>query len=113
MLLWLRDEYGNPPVFITENGACDNTGPSADGQVHDTMRTGYYRRHLIAMNRALRSGCDIRGYTAWSLLDNFEWAFGYGKRFGLVHVDFATQVRTPKDSFHWFQRVIANGGFDA
>ncbi|MET0348520.1 MAG: GH1 family beta-glucosidase [Rhizobacter sp.] len=113
VLLWLRDEYGNPPVFITENGACDNTGPLADGQVHDTMRTGYYRRHLIAMNRALRSGCDIRGYTAWSLLDNFEWAFGYGKRFGLVHVDFATQVRTPKDSFHWFQRVIANGGFDA
>lgn len=113
VLLWLRDEYGNPPVFITENGACDNTGPSGDGQVHDAVRVAYYHRHVIALNRALRSGCDLRGYTAWSLIDNFEWAFGYGKRFGLVHVDFTTLARTPKDSFRWLQRLIANGGCEA
>ncbi|RQP26509.1 GH1 family beta-glucosidase [Piscinibacter terrae] len=110
VLTWLRDEYGNPPVFITENGACDNTQVGHDGQVHDALRVEYMHRHVIALHRAIRSGCDIRGYMAWSLLDNFEWAYGYGKRFGLIHVDFGTQQRTPKDSFHWYSQLIANNG---
>jgi beta-glucosidase len=110
VLMWLRDEYGNPPVFITENGACDNTQVGYDGQVHDALRVEYMHRHVIALHRAIRSGCDIRGYMAWSLLDNFEWAYGYGKRFGLVHVDFGTQQRTPKDSYHWYSQLIANNG---
>lgn len=113
VLTWLRDEYGNPPVFITENGACDNAQPGADGQVHDALRIDYMRRHVIALHRAMRSGCDIRGYMTWSLLDNFEWAYGYAKRFGLVHVDFATQQRSPKDSYHWYSRLIADNGCEA
>jgi beta-glucosidase len=110
VLRWLRDEYGNPPLFITENGACDNTGVGADGQVHDALRVEYMHRHVLAVHRALREGCDIRGYMAWSLMDNFEWAFGYSKRFGLVHVDFDTLKRTPKDSFHWYRQLIADNG---
>lgn len=113
VLLWLRDEYGNPPLFITENGACDNTLPGADGRVHDAVRVEYLHRHVIAVHRAMRSGCDIRGYLAWSLLDNFEWTFGYGKRFGLVHTDFETLKRTPKDSFHWYSQLIADNGCNA
>lgn len=113
VLTWLRDQYGNPPLFVTENGACDNTGQGADGRVCDELRLNYYRHHVIALHRAMRSGCDVRGYMAWSLMDNFEWAFGYSKRFGLVHVDFATQKRTPKDSFHWYQKLIRSGGFAA
>lgn len=106
VLLWLRDRYGNPPVYITENGACYNNGPDGDGRVRDDKRIAYCQRHLIAMHRAIRSGCNVRGYTLWSLLDNFEWAWGYTMRFGLVHVDFATLERRPKDSFHWFASVI-------
>lgn len=111
VLVWLKDEYGNPPILITENGACDNTLPDADGVVLDAMRIEYLRRHVLALDRALRSGCDIRGYTAWSLMDNFEWAFGYGMRFGLVHVDFETFKRTPKESFKWYSQLIENSGF--
>ncbi len=109
VLTWLKDEYGNPPLFITENGACDNTGPDGQGEVRDEMRIEYFRRHVLAVDRALRSGCDIRGYMAWSLLDNFEWAYGYGMRFGLVHVDFETFKRTPKQSFHWYRQLIQEG----
>lgn len=110
VLTWLRDEYGNPPLFITENGACDNTEPGTDGRVHDTLRLEYMHRHVIALHRALQSGCNVRGYMAWSLLDNYEWAFGYSKRFGLVHVDFDTLQRTAKSSFHWYRELIANNG---
>ncbi|AKJ27761.1 GH1 family beta-glucosidase [Caldimonas brevitalea] len=105
VLLWLRDRYGNPPVYITENGACYNDEPDADGRVRDGRRIAYYEHHLIALHRAIRSGCNLKGYTAWSLLDNFEWAWGYTMRFGLVHVDFKTLKRTPKDSFHWLKQV--------
>ncbi len=113
VLQWLKHEYGNPMLFITENGACDNTGPDDTGQVRDELRIEYYRRHVLALDRAIRAGCDIRGYMAWSLLDNFEWAFGYSKRFGLVHVDFQTLQRTPKDSFRWYRQLIQDGGFPA
>lgn len=110
VLSWIREEYGNPPIVITENGACDNTGPDANGVVDDAARIEYFRRHVIALDRAVRAGSDLRGYMAWSLMDNFEWAYGYDMRFGLVHVDFDTLARTPKESFHWYRRLIQEGG---
>ncbi len=80
---------------------------AADGAVHDTARVQYLRDHLTALRAAIDVGVDVRGYYVWSLLDNFEWAFGYDKRFGIVRVDYDTQRRTPKDSYHWYRRVIA------
>lgn len=80
---------------------------AADGRVHDAARVAYLRRHIDALRPALQAGVPLRGYFAWSLLDNFEWAFGYTKRFGLVHVDCATQQRRPEDSAHWYRDFIA------
>jgi beta-glucosidase len=80
-----------------------------DGQVHDAARIDYLHRHLDAVARAVEDGADVRGYFVWSLLDNFEWAYGYAKRFGIVRVDYDTQVRTPKDSARWYARVAATG----
>ena len=111
VLLWLRDRYGNPPIYITENGAAlIDPAPDADDRVRDTARISYFRRHLLALRDALDAGVDVRGYFAWSLLDNFEWACGYAKRFGLVQVDRATQQRTIKDSGRFYRDVIASGG---
>lgn len=104
MLLWLQEQY-ELPVYITENGcACTET---ADGDnIADEMRIDYFRHHLEACQRALRSGADLRGYFAWSLLDNFEWAWGYTKRFGLIHVDFESGRRTLKKSGFYYRDVI-------
>jgi beta-glucosidase len=109
-LVRITRDYGPIPIYITENGAAFPDRVTADGRVHDPDRVDYLRRHLAAAHRALADGVDLRGYFAWSLLDNFEWAFGYGKRFGLIHVDFATQARTLKDSAHWYRAVIAANG---
>jgi beta-glucosidase len=98
-LLRLRDRYGDPELYITENGACYNEAPSAAGAVTDADRVAYLREHLAAARRTLAAGVKLRGYFVWSLLDNFEWAEGYSRRFGIVRVDFATQKRTPKASF--------------
>ncbi|MCU6480689.1 GH1 family beta-glucosidase [Arthrobacter sp. A2-55] len=108
MLLGFKARYGSklPPIYITENGAAFNDGPGADGRVHDQRRIDYTAAHLRALRAAMDGGVDIRGYFHWSLLDNFEWAAGYSQRFGLVHVDYGTQRRTPKDSFHWYRGVI-------
>jgi beta-glucosidase len=110
ILVRLRHEYGNPPLFVAENGAAypDQVGP--DGGVHDPERIAYLHAHLSAAHAALAEGVDLRGYFVWSLLDNFEWAAGYAKRFGLVHIDYDTQRRTWKDSAHWYREVIAGGG---
>ena len=81
-----------------------------DGEVHDARRTAYLLTHLEAMTAAFAQGADVRGYFAWSLMDNFEWAEGYAKRFGIVHVDYATQQRVAKDSARWYQDVIRRGG---
>ena len=78
----------------------------ADGGVHDPARVAYHEGHLRALAEAVEAGVDVRGYFAWSLLDNFEWAAGYRERFGLVHVDFDTLKRTPKDSFYWYQELL-------
>ncbi len=81
-----------------------------NGFLNDERRTEYYRRHLLAAREAIRQGVDLRGYFAWSLLDNFEWSHGYSKRFGLVHVDYQTQRRTPKASAHFYAKVIRSRG---
>jgi beta-glucosidase len=109
LLEWLRDTYpALPPIYITENGrACDDV-VDASGQVDDPDRVRYLDSHLRAVADAIDAGVDVRGYYCWSLMDNFEWAQGYGKRFGLVHVDYATQQRTPKTSFSWFRQLIAD-----
>lgn len=110
-LQWVRDRYGNPPVYVTENGAAFYDPPVApDGGVEDPLRVDYLRRHLRAVHDAIAAGCDVRGYLAWSLLDNLEWSHGFSKRFGLVHVDFASQLRTPKASARFYSRVIDSHG---
>jgi len=105
LLTQVYERYELPPVYITENGACYNTGLSADGKVHDEARTAYFEEHLAECAKVLEAGIDMRGYFAWSLMDNFEWAEGYKMRFGLVHVDFDTQVRTIKDSGYWYSEL--------
>ncbi|GAA2502558.1 GH1 family beta-glucosidase [Streptomyces gobitricini] len=110
LLTRLRDELPGVPLMVTENGAAYDDYADPSGEVHDPERVAYLRGHLAAVHRALADGVDVRGYFLWSLLDNFEWAYGYGKRFGIVHVDFASQRRTPKDSARWYADVIARGG---
>ena len=95
------------PIYITENGSAWPDSVSADGEVHDPERVAYLHDHLGAVADAIEDGADIRGYFAWSLLDNFEWAFGYAKRFGIVYVDYATQQRIIKDSGKEYARIIA------
>jgi beta-glucosidase len=112
-LTWARDRYGAVPLYVTENGAAFYDPPSVEeGSAfrEDPLRVSYYRSHLLAARRAIDAGVDVRGYFAWSLLDNFEWAHGFSKRFGLVHVDYATQKRTPKASAHFYSEVIRTNG---
>jgi beta-glucosidase len=93
-------------MYVTENGAAFDDVVGPDGRVDDAGRVDYLRRHVDAAREALEAGVPLAGYLAWSLLDNFEWAEGYDKRFGLVRVDFDTQVRTPKASARWFAEHI-------
>jgi beta-glucosidase len=110
-LNWIRERYGNPPLYITENGSAFYDPPVAPGnELPDPLRVDYLDKHLRAVQQARADGCDIRGYYAWSLLDNFEWSLGYSKRFGIVHVDFATQTRTLKSSAKRYAAVIASRG---
>ncbi|WP_329464532.1 GH1 family beta-glucosidase [Streptomyces sp. NBC_01431] len=113
LLVNFRTRYGSslPPLVITENGCSYGDGPDpADGRVTDTRRIAYHDGHLRALYRAMAEGVDVRGYFIWSILDNFEWAEGYKQRFGLVHVDYETLKRTPKDSYAWYRDVIRGGG---
>ena len=96
-----------PPIYITESGCAFNMGPDEDGVVDDQPRIDYHAAHLTAVAEAIRTGVDVRGYYAWSLMDNFEWAHGYTPRFGLVHVDYETQQRTKKRSFQWYADLVA------
>jgi beta-glucosidase len=102
----IHEVTGPMPIEITENGACYNTGVDETGSVRDEKRIAYYRMCLNQVSQAIGEGVPIRGYHAWSLMDNFEWAQGYAMRFGLVHVDFKTQKRTIKDSGAWYAKVI-------
>ncbi len=110
-LIGLKENYGNPEVYVTENGAAFDDRLNAQGEVQDARRIAYFEGYLTALHRALEQGANVKGYFVWSLLDNFEWAEGYSKRFGLIHVDYETQRRTPKGSFEWFQRLIQQNGF--
>jgi len=106
LLVRLQREYTPPPLYITENGAA-YPDTVTDRGVDDPLRVAYFEQHIAALHDALRQGVDLRGYFAWSLMDNFEWQHGYGMRFGLVHVDYETQVRTPKRSANWYAGLIA------
>ncbi|WP_433516146.1 GH1 family beta-glucosidase [Nonomuraea sp. CA-143628] len=109
LLTGLRARYGSalPPVYVTENGCSQEDVPGPDGTIDDQGRIAFLDGHIRAVEQAAAEGVDVRGYFVWSLLDNFEWAEGYHQRFGLVHVDFPTQHRTPKASYTWLRDLIA------
>jgi beta-glucosidase len=110
LLVRLQTDYPDlPPLYITENG-CAYDDPVINGACADPRRIDYLDRHLRALHAAIERGVDVRGYFQWSLMDNFEWALGYDKRFGLVHIDFDTLERTPRDSAAWYHDVIARNG---
>ena len=110
MLLRFHSEYPSLPLVVTENGSAWPDAVSEDGRVHDADRTEFMAGHLNAVLDAVAGGADVRGYFAWSLLDNYEWAYGYSQRFGIVWVDFESQERIVKDSGRFFGRVIAQAG---
>jgi beta-glucosidase len=109
LLVRLQHDYAPPAVYVTENGAAYADVRGHDGSVRDPERQAYLAEYIDAARRALVSGVPLRGYFTWSLLDNFEWAWGYWKRFGLVYVDYATLERIPKGSFYWYRDFIAAG----
>jgi beta-glucosidase len=106
LLVELHRDYGPARIVVTENGAAFDDEPAPDGVVDDARRIGFLRDHIAAARAALEAGVPVAGFLVWSLIDNFEWAEGYSKRFGLVRVDFASQVRTPKESARWYAAVI-------
>ncbi|MER6994839.1 GH1 family beta-glucosidase [Streptomyces sp. NPDC000410] len=109
LLLRYTHEAPGLPLVVTENGAAYPDKPAVDGSVHDPDRIRYLHGHLSAVHRAITDGADVRGYFLWSLMDNFEWAYGYGKRFGAVYVDYDTQARIPKSSARWYRRLAGTG----
>jgi beta-glucosidase len=110
-LIWVRDRYGPIPQYVTENGAAFPDPETAGKEpLDDPARVQYFRLHLKATHAAIEQGVDVRGYFAWSLFDNLEWSLGLSKRFGIVHVDFATQKRTPKSSGLLYSKIIATHG---
>jgi beta-glucosidase len=113
LLKRLQADYHFPAFYFTENGAACPDQPDAAGKVDDPARVSFIQRHLEQMHQAILEGVPLRGYFVWSLLDNFEWAFGYTKRFGIVYVDYPSQKRIPKTSAKWYRQVIAEGGFPA
>jgi len=110
LVRWTREYENLPPLYVTENGVAYDDEPGVDGEIHDVRRIAYLNDHLLAVASAIERGADVRGYFQWSLMDNFEWAVGYAKRFGIVHVDYETQVRTIKDSGAWYREVIRTRG---
>ncbi|MEP7107376.1 MAG: family 1 glycosylhydrolase [Ferruginibacter sp.] len=108
LLMRLKNEYGNPTTIITENGAGFNNNEDTviNGKVYDALRASYIKRHIAAALQAKNDGADLKGYFIWSGWDNFEWIFGYTVRFGIIHVDFKTQERIPKQSFYEYQQII-------
>lgn len=114
LLVQVSADYGHPPLYVTENGAAFYDPPTAArGRIEDPLRIDYLREHLRAIGAAIARGADVRGYFLWSLFDNLEWAQGYSKRFGIVHVDFTTQQRTLKDSARFYATVVAANGLPA
>ena len=112
-LVRLDADYDAPPLYVHESGGAFPDRRAADGRVHDADRRAYVDAHLRAAHDALAAGVDLRGFFVWSLLDNFEWAEGYSQRFGIVHVDFDTLERVPKDSARWYRDVVRANGLGA
>jgi len=109
VLTRLHGEYDTPPIYVTENGAAFADVRAADGSVDDPERIVYLAGYVDAVARAMAEGVPVRGYFVWSLLDNFEWSYGYTQRFGLIYVDFETLERVPKSSFEWYRGLAASG----
>jgi beta-glucosidase len=107
MVMRITRDFNRPQIEITESGCAYNDGPDASGRIYDTRRIEYHRQYLQALSRAITDGADVRGYHAWTLMDNFEWAEGFSQRFGLAYVDFKTQQRTLKESARWYAKVAA------
>nr|AGS46809.1 beta-glucosidase [Anoxybacillus flavithermus subsp. yunnanensis str. E13] len=110
LMMRLKNDYGDIPLYITENGAAYKDYVNEQGEVEDNERIAYIREHLIACHRAIEQGVNLKGYYVWSLFDNFEWAFGYDKRFGIIYVDYETLARIPKKSALWYKETIMNHG---
>jgi beta-glucosidase len=109
MIRRIWDDY-RTPIYVTENGCSYSTGPGPDGRVNDSQRVDFYRGYVGQVARAMEEGADVRGYYAWSLIDNFEWAMGYSQRFGIIYCDFENgQKRIVKDSGYWFRELISRG----
>jgi beta-glucosidase len=108
LLVRVASDYSPAAIYVTENGAAFPDIRGHDGRVRDPERTDYIGSHLGSVGRAIADGAPVKGYFVWSLLDNFEWAFGYSKRFGIVYIDYPTLERVPKDSFYWYRDFIAN-----
>jgi beta-glucosidase len=109
-LLSVREQYGDIPLYITENGAAFDDQPDKNGDVQDADRVQYIRDHLRAARQAIDAGVNLRGYFVWSFLDNFEWHSGFSKRFGIVRVDYQSQRRIPKSSARFYAKVIRTNG---
>ncbi|MFW5840807.1 MAG: family 1 glycosylhydrolase, partial [Planctomycetota bacterium] len=107
-LRWIDTEYDHPTIYITENGcACPDEPNAAGDRVHDPRRVEYLRDHFRAACDAIAAGVDLRGYFVWSFIDNFEWAWGYSRRFGIVYCDYMTLKRIPKDSYYFCRDVFS------
>ena len=105
-LLELKNRYGNPKIYVTENGCASVDEINSKGKIQDIHRIEYFRDYLFAAKKAIDDGVNLKGYFAWTLLDNFEWDCGFTERFGLVYVDFATLRRIPKESFYYLKNVF-------
>jgi beta-glucosidase len=110
-IMYLHREYDQPNIIISENGAAYKDKINNNGRIEDTKRINYLVDHLTQVHRAIQDGVNLKGYYLWSLMDNFEWSYGYSKRFGIIHVDHESQKRTIKDSGYWYKETIANNGF--
>jgi beta-glucosidase len=111
LLTRIQRDYDPPAIYVTENGIACADRIDGEGRIQDDERIDYLRSHFSAAHRALQEGVKLKGYHVWSLIDNFEWAYGYSKRFGVVYVDYKNQARILKSSAHWYREVIANSGF--
>ena len=109
LVMRISKEYDKPVIEITENGCSYTDAPDVHGRVPDERKIEFYREYLAALARAMRDGANVRGFHAWSLLDNFEWDQGYTQRFGLVYVDYRSQARTVKESGKWYAKLAASG----
>jgi beta-glucosidase len=112
MIQHIAKEYAKVPIYVTENGCSYGEGPDADGKVNDQRRISFLRRYIFEVGQAMKAGADVRGYFLWTFTDNFEWAEGFGQRFGIVHCDFETQKRIVKESGEWYGRVARSGALD-